>query len=321
MQETHPSASNMKLRNLLAIGIPCLLGWAFSYLATNIFRGYAWGLFIWLPLVMGATSTLIYGYNNTVERKKLRNISLWTLLIFCLGLLVFAWEGIICLLMVAPMGLACTWIGHLIGYEIIKKKMSGTPTAIILLFLSVPSFMAFEDIKQEKQEVRSVISSIEINAPPQEVWKNVIAFPQLKDPTEFIFKTGIAYPINATIKGEGIGAVRHCNFSTGSFVEPITVWDQPRLLKFSVDEQPAPMKELSFYDIQPNHLHGYWVSKEGQFKLIQLANGHTLLEGTTWYENKIKPDFYWTLWSDFIVHKIHQRVLKHIKEQTEKRML
>jgi hypothetical protein len=77
------------------------------------------------------------------------------------------------------------------------------------------------------------------------------------------------------------------------------------------------MKELSFYDIHPNHLHGYWVSKQGQFKLTQLANGHTLLEGTTWYVNKIKPGLYWTVWSDYIVHKIHQRVLQHIKTQTE----
>jgi hypothetical protein len=65
-------------------------------------------------------------------------------------------------------------------------------------------------------------------------------------------------------------------------------------------------------------LHGYWVSKKGQFKLIRLANGHTLLEGTTWYINKIKPDWYWTLWSDYIVHKIHKRVLCHIKKVSEK---
>jgi hypothetical protein len=188
---------------------------------------------------------------------------------------------------------------------------------IVLLFLSVPSLMAFEDSQTNNGNMRSVATSVEINASAKQVWKNVIAFTQLKDPTEFIFKTGIAYPINATIDGHGVGAVRHCNFSTGSFVEPITVWDEPRLLKFSVAEQPEPLKELSFYDIHPNHLHGYWVSKQGQFKLIQLSNGHILLEGTTWYVNKIKPAFYWTIWSDYIVHKIHQRVLQHIKEQTE----
>lgn len=219
--------------------------------------------------------------------------------------------------MALPIGLFFTWFGHWVGYKIIKSKIGNTPTTIILLFLSVPSLMAFENAKQDNEGLRSVTTSIEINASPEQVWKNVIAFPQLKEPTEFIFKTGIAYPINATIEGRGVGAVRLCNFSTGSFVEPITVWDEPQLLKFSVVDQPEPMKELSFYDVHPNHLHGYWVSKQGQFKLTQLANGHTLLDGTTWYVNKIKPYFYWTVWSDYIVHKIHKRVLEHIKTQAE----
>jgi hypothetical protein len=241
-----------------------------------------------------------------------------TLLFFCVGLLFFAWEGIICLAMAAPIGFLFTYLGFLIGHGLSKGKMgSNSPATIILLMLSVPSLMAFEDNIKTTDQLRSVTTSVEINASPETVWKNVIAFPQLKDPTEFIFKTGIAYPINATINGQGVGAVRHCNFSTGSFVEPITTWDEPKLLKFSVDQQPEPMKEISPYDIHPNHLHGYWVSKQGQFKLTALPNGHTLLEGTTWYVNKIKPGIYWTVWSDYIVHKIHQRVLEHIKTQAE----
>ena len=165
--------------------------------------------------------------------------------------------------------------------------------------------------------MRLVATSLEINASIQTVWGNVIHFSPLDEPKEFIFKAGIAYPISAQIDGHGVGAVRHCNFSTGSFSEPITVWNEPYLLKFSVNNQPEPMKEISFYDIHPNHLHGYWVSQKGQFKLTQLPNGHTLLEGTTWYVNKIKPGIYWTIWSDYIVHKIHERVLLHIKDQSE----
>lgn len=318
MQETKKTSRKINRRAIAAIGLTCLAGWTFAFLATNVFEEYAVGLFVWLPLVMGATSTLIYGYNNTSERHRLFNISIATLIIFCLGLLFFAWEGLICLIMALPIGLFFTWLGHFIAYHIIKNKIGNTTTTIILLFLSVPSLMAFEKLTHGKDEVRSVVTSIEINATPGKVWKNVTAFPKLREPTEFIFKTAIAYPINATISGQGVGAVRHCLFSTGSFVEPITVWDEPRLLEFSVDEQPEPMKELSFYDIHPNHLHGYWVSKQGQFKLTQLANGHILLEGTTWYVNKIKPSFYWTIWSDHIVHKIHERVLEHIKTEAEK---
>jgi hypothetical protein len=317
MEETNSKSQKFNQRALIAVGLTAVLCWSFACLATNIFKDYAWGLFIWLPLVLGATSTLIYGYNNTTVKRKLFGISMWTLLVFCIGLLTFAWEGLICMIMAFPIGLLFTWIGHWAGYQILKSKTGNASATIILLFLSVPALMAFENAAEEREDIRSVTTSIEINATPEQVWKNVIAFPQLKEPTEFIFKTGIAYPINATIQGQCVGAVRHCNFSTGSFVEPITVWDKPRLLKFSVDEQPEPMKEISFYDIHPNHLQGYWVSKQGQFKLTQLANGHTLLEGTTWYVNKIKPDLYWTIWSDYIVHKIHQRVLEHIKTQSE----
>ncbi|MBL7712283.1 MAG: hypothetical protein JNL13_07470 [Chitinophagaceae bacterium] len=297
----------------------CLIGWAFSFLAIQVFRDYAFGLFIWLPFSLGLVSTLIYSYKNDVPRKVLRNNAYLVLFLVCIGLLLFAWEGLICLIMSAPLGILFTYIGFIIAYYIKKSRLSKRALSLAAITtLSVPALMAFENLNQREEAIRFVTTSIEIDADAEEVWKNVIAFPQLREPDEFLFKTGIAYPISATIEGSGAGAVRQCNFSTGSFVEPITIWEQPKLLQFSVQEQPEPMQELSFYDIHPNHLHGYWVSRKGQFKLIPLPNGHTLLEGTTWYENKIKPNVYWTLWSDYIVHKIHQRVLAHIKVVSER---
>lgn len=172
--------------------------------------------------------------------------------------------------------------------------------------------------KYNEPDLTRVTTSIIIDATPEKVWENVIEFPQLSEPDELPFKAGIAYPINAKINGNGVGAIRYCNFTTGSFVEPITTWNQPELLAFSVKEQPAPMKELSFWDIDAPHLHDYFVSKKGQFKLIALPNGKTKLEGTTWYSHDIKPAFYWSFWSEYIVHTIHMRVLKHIKTNAER---
>jgi hypothetical protein len=305
-------------RKYLAIGSTCLLGWLFSFVAIYVFRDYAFGLFIWLPFIMGIVSTVILGYNKLSTPIKLRDTSFLALGIYCLGLLLFAMEGIICVVMAAPIGLFFNWLGYRVGRSILKNSdFRSPPTTMLILILSIPLFMAFENKVKQEDNLRSVVTSVEINASPDEIWQNVVQFPQLAEPSEWIFKTGIAYPINAKIEGQGVGAMRYCNFSTGSFVEPITTWDKPNLLQFNVDEQPEPMKELSFYDIHPNHLHGYWVSKKGQFKLIPLENGKTRLEGTTWYVNKIKPDAYWTIWSDFIVHTIHQRVLNHIKQQAE----
>jgi hypothetical protein len=302
---------------LFAIGIPTLAGWVFTFLEFKFFQGFAEGLFLWLPFVLGLTSTLIYGYKSPTGRVNFWAIPFMSLLLYSIGLLIFAMEGAICLIMAFPIGLMFTLLGYLIGRLFISKKSGNSSTTVILLLLSVPMFMAFEGISPDKEKVRSVTTSIEIAATPEQVWKNIITFPQLKEPGELIFKSGIAYPINATIDGRGVGAIRHCNFSTGTFVEPITVWDENSLLKFSVVTQPEPMKEISPYNIHPEHLKGYWLSKEGQFKLTRLPNGHTLLEGTTWYINKIRPGFYWAIWSDYIVHKIHKRVLTHIKEQTE----
>ena len=121
-----------------------------------------------------------------------------------------------------------------------------------------------------------------------------------------------------TIRGEGGGAERQCVFSTGSFVEPIEVWDEPRLLKFSVTANPPPMEEWTPYRaVHPPHLDNFLVSNGGQFLLSALPGGRTRLEGTTWYRHGMWPATYWRLWSDEIIHRIHWRVLRHIKAGAE----
>ena len=78
------------------------------------------------------------------------------------------------------------------------------------------------------------------------------------------------------------------------------------------------MREWSPYaGVLPKHLHGYLVSKRGQFRLVPLAGGRTLLEGTTWYQHGLWPAGYWRWWSDAIIHRIHLRVLRHIRALAE----
>lgn len=277
---------------------------------------YGLALFVLTPFFAGFSSTALYGYNHKITRTTAFTISAITLSIMTLALLIFAIEGVICIAMATPIAIFLMWLGSLVGYYVVSKKPSSANVGVIFLALSIP-LTSFIENKTEEENVTSIVTSVVIKANINEVWKNVIVFPELKEPTEFLFRSGIAYPINATIKGKGVGAIRYCNFTTGSFVEPITKWDEPNLLSFDVLESPQPMKELSFWDIDAPHLHDYFVSKKGQFKLTQISENETLLEGTTWYYNKIKPNFYWNIWSDYIIHKIHNRVLDHIKETSE----
>jgi hypothetical protein len=163
-----------------------------------------------------------------------------------------------------------------------------------------------------------VVSSIDVAASPQDVWAHVVDFPPIASPEPWLFRLGIAGPKGARIDGRGVGAVRHCDFTTGSFVEPITVWDEPRRLAFDVTEQPEPMFELSPYrDLHPPHLDGAFRSTRGEFVLEPLEDGGTRLVGRTWYKLELAPHAYWTLWTDGIVHRIHARVLEHIKGLAE----
>ncbi len=306
--------SDRKLK-WLAIGITLFFSFLMTIWGIYGIGQYGMALFIFTPLFMGAAPVILYGLQRPVTQKQGFTLALLTLGIFTFLLLLFAMEGLICIAMVAPLAIALAWVGSLIGYVIVNRMSQGGPTTLLILLAAIPA-TAFID-KSIKPELTPVVTSIEINADLQTVWDNVVTFPELNKPTEFIFKTGIAYPINAKIEGSGVGAIRYCNFTTGSFVEPIMVWDQPNLLAFDVLEQPQPMREISFWDINAPHLHDYFVSKRGQFKLTKLPNGNTLLEGTTWYYHNIKPAFYWRIWSNNIIHKIHERVLRHIKNNAE----
>jgi len=314
------NSEDLKYRRFWATIAPAGIGILAVVFASNGERFYGQGLFVWLPFVLSSLTVLIYSYKTSVTKRQVNIAVLQMVMLFAVGLIASAVEGAICLLMASPLMFAVAYIGTNLTLLLVKRnpKLSGANTPLILLVLSIPIVMGFERALESPDNLIACTTSVEIAAPAETVWKNVISFPTLPPPNELLFKVGVAYPIDAKIDGSGVGAIRHCNFSTGSFVEPITVWDAPHRLAFSVEDQPEPMKELSPYEIHPTHLHGYFVSKHGEFRLTTLANGHTLLEGTTWYVNKIKPNLYWNLWSNYIVHAIHTRVLEHIKNLSER---
>jgi hypothetical protein len=232
-------------------------------------------------------------------------------------LIAVAIEGLICLLMAAPFALGLAALGGALGYFIQASYWSAKNSAAILsiVLLVTPVSFGVEHAAHLQPATFTVRSSIDVDAPPEIVWRQVVAFAQIPPPNELLFRTGVAYPIRAEITGHGPGAVRHCIFSTGAFIEPIEVWDEPRLLRFGVTSNPPPLNELTPYGhIEPRHLHGYFVSEQGQFLLTTLPGGGTRLEGTTWYRNAMWPAAYWHLWSDYIIHRIHLRVLNHIRE-------
>jgi hypothetical protein len=222
--------------------------------------------------------------------------------------------------MAAPLALPLAAFGGVCAYGVQKYRTfpNDAPAFLAILLLFTPGIEFLEHALARPSPVFIVRSSIDVQAPPEKVWQEVIAFTEIPPPTELMFRAGIAYPVRAQMFGTGPGAERHCVFSTGAFVEPIEIWDAPHRLKFSVTSNPPPMQEWTPYShVDPPHLHRFLVSEGGQFLLTALPDGGTRLEGTTWYHHGLWPSSYWRLWSDEIIHQIHLRVLRHIRDEAE----
>lgn len=309
---------------LYAIGMTVPISLIIVWYGTVFLRDYGWGLFVGVPFVLGMTSAYLFGKNEPKSFMSSVGIALIATWLLGMGIFCLAWEGFICLLMASPIALFLAFMGSILGHAMQKRGVSNSEQKMLLIALLffMPAVMGCEYAAHCAAPLTCVTSTIQIDAEPSKVWRNVIGFPKLTSPNDWFFKLGIAYPIGAVVFGKGKGAVRHCQFSTGSFIEPIYVWDEPHLLKFSVASQPPSMHEFSWLnEIHPAHLQGYLEIQGGEFKLTPIkSNGQiqTCLTGSTWYQNKMWPNTYWTLWSNMLIHKIHMRVLEHIKLQTEK---
>jgi hypothetical protein len=274
---------------------------------------YGLTMFILLPVLLGGIASWVFRPTTCIRAAGSGALAVMAAL--C-SFLIIGSEGLGCILMTLPLAVPLGALGSLVVYYAEPSRVAACSSVAMLLLLPPASIMWDSHARPPVFEVRSAIT---IAAPPEQVWKHVVTFSELPEPQEWFFRAGLAYPKRARIEGSGTGAVRYCEFSTGPFVEPIEVWNEPRLLRFRVTENPAPMHEWSPYaQVLPKHLHGYLISKQGEFRLTRLANNGTLLEGTTWYQHGLWPAEYWRWWSDAIIHRIHLRVLNHIRTLAER---
>lgn len=269
------------------------------------------------PFCIGLVTAFLHGRKADSLGQTQKVVQL-ALVIGLAALLFFGIEGAICLAMVYPLAAPLAALGGLIGHAFAQPHRLGQAEGLsrLWIFLLLAPLLTALDHGRPMPTYRELITTVEVDAPPEAVWPHVIQFTELPPADELVFRLGIAHPIRARIEGEGVGAVRYCEFSTGPFVEPITHWEEPHRLSFNVIEQPPSMEEWSPYDIHPPHLTGSLTSQRGEFRLIPLPGGRTRLEGSTWYRHNLYPQAYWNLWSDSLIHTIHRRVLDHIADRS-----
>lgn len=299
----------------LGIAASIAIGPVLVAVMTLVMKSYGLTLFLATPFVLGGVTAYIHNRGHPRTSGETTSVVLLGLFIVGGTLLIFALEGLVCILMAAPIAIVSAHLGGIVGrYAAIEPGMPPQNAAYLMLILPAA---AAADRVTAVPATREVVTSIVVNAPPARVWENVIQFNEITTRPSLIFRLGIAYPVRARISGTGVGAVRRCEFSTGAFVEPITVWDAPRRLSFGVTAQPPALRELSPYRrVYAPHVNGFFKARRGEFRLIPLADGKTRLEGSTWYTLDMYPQAYWRPVADWLLTHIHTRVLDQVERES-----
>jgi uncharacterized membrane protein YhaH (DUF805 family) len=297
------------------------LGTLMTWFDLKYLGSYGLTLFIAVPFVMGYLAVWVHSRSHELTYKDVMVVVTFSVLLAGAGITAIAVEGIVCLAMAAPLAWLLAIAGGSLA-NLIHTRTSwphSAPSTFGALIIVLPMLLGVEHSSTLRVPRFQVRTSIEIAAPPEIVWNHIIRFPPIATPQEWPFQLGIAYPIEATLIGEGLSADRECRFSTGRFKEPILVWDPGKHFAFAVSEEPLLMKETSPYNhIHVRHLEDHDFQPErADFVITALSNGGTRLEGTTTYANKMWPGVYWRLWTDSIIHSIHNRVFNHVKALAE----
>ncbi len=312
---THTVAAGRMRSALLGIAASIVVGPLLVAIVTLAMRSYGLTLFLATPFVLGGVTAYIHNHGHPRTSGETTLVVMLGLFIVGSTLLLFALEGLICIAMAAPLAIVAAELGGKVGrFAAINTGVPPQSAAYLMLILPAA---AVADRTAAAPAVREVVTSIIIQAPAERVWENVIRFNEITARPSLVFRLGLAYPMRARISGTGVGAVRHCEFSTGAFVEPITVWDAPRRLSFGVTSQPPPLRELSPYrHVYAPHLDGFFRARRGEFRLIPLADGSTRLEGSTWYTLDMYPQAYWRPVAEWLLTRIHRRVLEQVERES-----
>lgn len=279
------------------------------------FGAYGWSLFVMTPFLVGITTAYLANRSLALAPGRTFALVMAAAGLGTLALVMFALEGFVCILLAAPLGSVAALVGGAIGRALATiGHRRGKPLLSVAL---LPALFALEGAMPPSVAI-TMEQAIDISAPPSAVWQAVVSDDPIGPPPTLVAEAGFSYPIGGRLLGEGVGAVRLGEFSTGIARERVTVWQPGRRLAFIVESQPAMMEEMSPYRrVHAPHLSGYFETSTTAFDLKPLPGGRTRLSVCATHALRIDPALYWEPMARWAISQNVDRVLRSIKGRAE----
>lgn len=272
---------------------------------------------ILMPMAIGSVFATVF---DPLGRASLAQHLGWTIGVivglFLLSIIFFK-EGGICVAMASPFFFFFSLIGSTLTQRRLRRRYWPTSSMMILLpLLFLPIEQQFEMPMVEE----AVVSVIDIDATPAEIWAHTVEIPAIATrelkPTFSHTVVRVPLPVDARMEGEGVGAVRHLAWTQGvRFQEVVTDWQQDRRLAwdFRFGPESIPDRVEAHIDVNSRYLK----ISHGDYVLEPLANGRTRLTLTTHYQMATPINAYCRMWGKVFLNDFHNTVLKVIKDRAE----
>jgi hypothetical protein len=231
-------------------------------------------------------------------------------------------EGLICLVMAIPVFVVLSVLGA-IAFRFISKRMRPrTERRAMAVFLLLPVIGGpIEGRFQSGARYTTTLSQIEIAAPRETVWKNIIRVPRIAKseiPLSLSVLMGFPDPVEATLSREGVGGVRRASFQGNVlFTETIDAWEEGKRISFSIVPNTA---EIPPATMDEHMIVGgdYFNVLRGTYELEDLGGGRCLLKLSSRHVATTDINLYADLWGRLLMWDIQNRILKVVRARCEK---
>jgi len=275
------------------------------------FGAYGWGLFVMSPFAVGIATGFLVNRRQDLGLKPTLGLSVGAAALGSLALVILSLEGVICILLAAPLAVPMVLAGGAIGRQFAIARLNRrNPLASVAVLPLV--FMLEAAIPPET--IISTAREVVVEAPPAAVWAALTSSEPIRPAPGLTAAAGLAYPVASHLAGKGVGALRAGRFSTGVATEVVTDWQPQRSLAFRILRQPPAMEEMSPYRrVHAPHVVGYFETGETRFALRPLPGGGTRLTVTALHRLRIEPVPYWAPIAGWAIRANVDRVLEDIR--------
>lgn len=302
---------------LMGAAYGLILRFGFASAVVHPFIGTISAAFLYLcPFSVGAIAVLMSAERGArISLDRQCHLAASAMGIFLLAMFVTFLEGLICVVLVAPVFLLASLCGGIVGgvlHNHLRAVRSTLPVLALLPLLVGPLESRMPDQRSEQ----TVSSTLHIKASPELVFDQLADVRDIK-PGElgfsFVHLIGLPKPLEAQMNG----TVRTSRWEKNVwFQEVITESARPRSLRyhFVVPKGAIPRAALD----EHVEINGeYFELIDGGYTLVRTSDGGTDLTLTTRFLNKSRLKTYGNLWGKLVLQDFHRAILGLMKSRAE----